>query len=84
MENEIYTIKFQKEGYGEGFFDGQMRDRIKWQDKIKAKIEEFKKVRDTILENEKKLNKTNDIEKIKAINERLIAYQELLMEDYND
>lgn len=39
MENEIYTIKFQKEGYGEGFFDGQMRDRIKWQDKIKAKIE---------------------------------------------
>lgn len=39
---------------------------------IKSKIEECK----IIIE---KLNKTNDVEKIKAINERLIAYQELLL-----
>lgn len=39
---------------------------------IKSKIEECKKIIE-------KLNKTNDIEKIKAINERLIAYQELLL-----
>lgn len=39
---------------------------------IKSKIEEYKK---TI----EKLKQTNDIEKIKAINERLIAYQELLL-----
>ena len=39
---------------------------------IKSKIEECKKIIE-------KLNKTNDVEKIKAINERLIAYQELLL-----
>ena len=39
---------------------------------IKSKIEEYKKIIE-------KLKQTNDIEKIKAINERLIAYQELLL-----
>ena len=39
---------------------------------IKSKIEECKKIIE-------KLNKTNDVEKIRAINERLIAYQELLL-----
>lgn len=39
---------------------------------IKSKIEECKKIIE-------KLKQTNDVEKIKAINERLIAYQELLL-----
>ena len=42
LEYRIDNIKFQKEGYGEGFFDGQMRERIEWQDKIKVKIEELR------------------------------------------
>lgn len=35
-------FKFQENGYGKGFFEGQMRERKYWKDKIKAKIEEVK------------------------------------------
>lgn len=49
------------------------QDCIK-KDIIRKKVKEYK----LILE---KLNKKNDIERIKAINERLIAFQEILLEE---
>ena len=36
-------IKFQKEGYGQGYYEGQMHERLEWIKKIKEKIEELKK-----------------------------------------
>ena len=39
------------------FDDGYFKEKFISKDKIKAKIEEFKIVRDTILENEKEFNR---------------------------
>ena len=33
-------FKFQENGYGKGFFEGQMKERKYWKDKIKAKMKE--------------------------------------------
>lgn len=33
---------FQEKGYGEGFYDGQMNERIFWINRIKNKIEKVK------------------------------------------
>lgn len=56
--------------YLSGFYDGEK----KWKDKIKTKTTEYQQML-------KKLNKANDIDRIKAINERLIAFQEILLQE---
>ena len=53
---EIEKLK-ENNGYHLGFIDGGIAKKYEYQDKIKAKIEEFKIVRDTILENEKEFNR---------------------------
>ena len=56
QSKEIEKLK-ENNGYHLGFIDGGIAKRYEYQDKIKAKIEEFKIVRDTILENEKEFNR---------------------------
>ena len=56
--------------YLSGFYDGAK----KWKDKIKSKAAEYQQMLN-------KLNKAKDIDRIKAINERLIAFQEILLQE---
>lgn len=56
--------------YLSGFYDGEK----KWKDKIKSKAAEYQQMLN-------KLNKAKDIDRIKAINERLIAFQEILLQE---
>lgn len=53
--------------YLTGFYDGEKKVK----DKIKIKIEEYTDLLNT-------LNKKADIERIKTINERILAFKEIL------
>lgn len=40
--NKDIQFNFQEKGYGEGFYDGQMNERIFWINRIKNTIEKVK------------------------------------------
>ena len=69
--NEKYIIHLTDEQYKTVIENAQNDINQKWIQKVKDKIEEYKNMLKTC-------NKAKDIDRIKAINERILELQELL------
>lgn len=71
LRNLINRNKELEEDYTSVYLKGVYDERDKWKSKVREKIEEYKNMLKTC-------NKAKDIERIKAINERILELEELI------